>query len=103
MLVDKGYNFSLGLAQVNRYNLASYGLSSYALAFDPCANLSAGARILSECYGRSGNNWGKAFSCYYSGDFAGGFRDGYVRKVFASIRAAGTIESAAATSWSRRG
>ena len=28
MLEGRGYNFSLGLAQVNRYNLAKYGLGS---------------------------------------------------------------------------
>lgn len=90
-LADKGYNFSLGLAQVNRYNLARYGLFSYRQAFDPCANLRAGTRILSECYLRSGGDWGKSFSCYYSGDFTTGFRAGYVQKVLASIRSAAVV------------
>jgi type IV secretion system protein VirB1 len=91
MLAERGYNFSLGLAQVNRNNLARYGLSSYALAFDACANLRAGSRILAECYGRAGKDWGKAFSCYYSGNFTKGFRDGYVQKVFASMRESGAL------------
>src|SRR5690349_12137390 len=64
MLEAKGYDFSLGIAQVNRSNLPRYGLDSFELAFDACANLAAGARILAECYGRSGNDWGKALSCY---------------------------------------
>lgn len=85
MLEERGYNFSVGLAQVNRYNLAKYGLDSYEKAFQLCPNLQAGARILAECYGRSGNDWGKSFSCYYSGNFTTGFRHGYVQKVFASI------------------
>ncbi|WP_305804842.1 transglycosylase SLT domain-containing protein [Stenotrophomonas sp. YIM B06876] len=85
MLEEKGYNFSIGLAQVNRYNLARYGLDSYEKAFQQCPNLQAGSRILAECYGRSGNDWGKSFSCYYSGNFTTGFRHGYVQKVFASI------------------
>ncbi|MGV8958880.1 MAG: lytic transglycosylase domain-containing protein [Stenotrophomonas sp.] len=85
MLEEKGYNFSIGLAQVNRYNLAKYGLDSYEKAFQQCPNLQAGSRILAECYGRSGNDWGKSFSCYYSGNFTTGFRHGYVQKVFASI------------------
>lgn len=89
MLEQRGYNFSLGLAQVNRYNLAKYGLTSYEHAFQPCANLVTGSRILRECYGRSGNDWGKSFSCYYSGDFKTGFRHGYVQKVFASMRRGG--------------
>lgn len=88
MLESKGYNFSLGLAQVNRYNLGKYGLGSYEKAFQACPNLQAGSRILAECYGRSGGDWGKSFSCYYSGNFTTGFRQGYVGKVYASIREA---------------
>lgn len=84
MLEERGYNFSLGLAQVNRYNLARQGLHSYEKAFDVCPNLQAGSRILAECYSRSGSDWGKAFSCYYSGNFTTGYRHGYVQKVFAS-------------------
>ena len=85
MLEQNGYNFSLGIAQVNRYNLAKYGLSSYQQAFEICPNLQAGARILRECYDRA-QDWGKAFSCYYSGNFVTGYRHGYVQKIFASMR-----------------
>lgn len=88
MLEQGGYNFSLGLAQVNRYNLRKYGLTSYEQAFDTCPNLSAGSRILAECHDRAGGDWGKAFSCYYSGNFITGYRHGYVQKVVASMRAA---------------
>jgi type IV secretion system protein VirB1 len=80
-----GFNFSLGLAQVNLHNLARQGLDNYELAFDPCPNLSAGSRILAECHVRAGGNWDKAFSCYYSGNFTTGFRDGYVQKIRASM------------------
>ncbi|MBN5129886.1 lytic transglycosylase domain-containing protein [Stenotrophomonas maltophilia] len=86
MLEEKGYNFSIGLAQVNRYNLGKYGLDSYEKAFQQCPNLQAGSRILAECYKRSGGDWGKSFSCYYSGNFETGFRHGYVQKVYDSIR-----------------
>lgn len=86
MLEEKGYNFSIGLAQVNRYNLGKYGLDSYEKAFQQCPNLQAGSRILAECYKRSGKDWGKSFSCYYSGNFETGFRHGYVQKVFDSMR-----------------
>lgn len=86
MLEQKGYDFSIGLAQVNRRNLAKYGLASYAEAFGQCPNLRAGSRILADCYQRSGANWDKAFSCYYSGDFSTGFRHGYVQRVRDSIR-----------------
>lgn len=85
MLEAKGYDFSLGIAQINRSNLPRYGLDTFEQAFDACANLTAGARILAECYGRSGDDWGKAFSCYYSGNFTTGYRDGYVQRIFASL------------------
>jgi type IV secretion system protein VirB1 len=86
-LKAEGYNFSVGIAQVNRYNLAKYGLPDYASAFQACPNLRAGSRILRECYDRA-QDWGKAFSCYYSGNFVTGFDHGYVQKIFASIRKA---------------
>ncbi|MEH6414562.1 lytic transglycosylase domain-containing protein [Pseudomonas sp. CGJS7] len=85
MLERRGFNFSLGVAQVNRYNLGKYGLDSYEKAFDVCPNLQAGSRILAECYSRS-QDWGKSFSCYYSGNFVTGFRHGYVQKIYASMR-----------------
>lgn len=86
MLESRGFNFSLGVAQVNRYNLGKYGLNSYEKAFEVCPNLQAGSRILAECYGRSGGDWGKSFSCYYSGNFVTGYRHGYVQKIYASMR-----------------
>ncbi|WP_115562396.1 transglycosylase SLT domain-containing protein [Xanthomonas arboricola] len=86
MLEQKGYNFSLGLGQVNRYNLEKYGLTSYEMAFAKCPNLVAASKILAECHSRSGANWGKSFSCYYSGNFETGFKHGYVQKIYASIR-----------------
>jgi type IV secretion system protein VirB1 len=94
MLEERGYNFSLGLAQVNRFNLSKYGLDSYEKAFQECPNLQAGSKILAECYGRLGGDWGKSFSCYYSGNSVTGFRHGYVQKVFASMRKADDSVSA---------
>ena len=85
MLESKGYNFSVGIAQVNRANLRYYGLDSYRKAFNTCDNLAVGAQILASCYANAHGDWGKAFSCYYSGNFTTGFRDGYVQKVYASI------------------
>jgi type IV secretion system protein VirB1 len=96
MLESKGYNFSLGLAQVNRYNLDKYGLESYEKAFQACPNLRAGSRILAECHSRSGGDWGKSFSCYYSGNFVTGYRHGYVQKIYASMHKNG---GAAAVHW----
>ena len=77
MLHAQGRNFSMGLMQVNRYNLAAYGLN-YETVFQPCNNIRAGAAILSACFKRAGGNGQtdlqKAFSCYYSGNFKTGFR-----------------------------
>ena len=91
-LEARGFNFSLGLAQVNRYNLRKYGLDSYEAAFRVCPNLQAGSRILAECHRRFSGDWGKSFSCYYSGNPVTGFRQGYVQKVFASMRTTGAPE-----------
>ncbi|THD09981.1 lytic transglycosylase domain-containing protein [Rhodanobacter lindaniclasticus] len=85
MLENRGYNFSVGIAQVNRANLGRYGLDSYRKAFNACDNLAAGAQILARCHDSAHGDWGKAFSCYYSGNFTTGFRDGYVQKVYASM------------------
>lgn len=94
MLEDQGYNFSVGIAQVNRANLGRYGLDSYRKAFNTCDNLAAGAQILAGCYGTAHGDWGKAFSCYYSGNFTTGFREGYVQKIYASInREAGNTDA----------
>jgi type IV secretion system protein VirB1 len=86
MLERQGYNFSLGLAQVNQANLRKYGLETYEKAFQSCPNLKAASRILAECYARAEGDWPKAFSCYYSGDFSTGFKQGYVQKIYASVR-----------------
>lgn len=93
MLESRGFNFSIGLAQVNRYNLHKYGLDSYEKAFEPCANLTAGSKILAECYHRANGDWGKSFSCYYSGNFSTGFRHGYVQKIYASLRQGREVEA----------
>lgn len=89
-----GWNYSVGLAQVNRANFARYGLVGGA-AFDPCANLRAGSEILADCYRRASIAAGPgqralrhALSCYYSGNIQRGFKiekDGtsYVQRVVA--------------------
>lgn len=93
MLEREGYNFSLGLAQVNRHNLRHYGLDSHEKAFDVCPNLRAGAQILAECRTRAGGDWGKALSCYYSGNFVTGYQHGYVQRVLASWQAVAPAQS----------
>lgn len=95
-LERKGFNFSMGLGQVNRYNLARYG-ETYETVFEPCRNLRAGSAILKDCYQRALAKLGDeqqalraAFSCYYSGNFTRGFQPdaagqpSYVQKVVAN-------------------
>nr|WP_318384066.1 lytic transglycosylase domain-containing protein [uncultured Enterobacter sp.] len=77
-LANAGWNFSMGLGQINRYNLEKYGLN-YDSVFEPCANLRAAAGIYGECFNRAVKVFDtdsarlKAFSCYYSGNFSRGF------------------------------
>jgi type IV secretion system protein VirB1 len=88
-LIAAGRNVDLGLAQINVGNLARLGLS-VADAFDPCRNLAASARILTEGYRRAAPSAGAeqralrtALSFYNTGDPERGFRNGYVAKVVA--------------------
>jgi len=95
-LEKNGFNFSMGLAQVNRYNLVKYG-ETYDTIFEPCRNIKAGAAILKDCYVRARGRMPDdqkalraAFSCYYSGNFTRGFKPdrpgepSYVQKVVAN-------------------
>jgi len=96
-LEARGISFSVGIAQVNRFNLARYGLT-YETAFDSCANLRAGSAILHDCYQRASASYGQnqhalraAISCYYSGNFVCGERvqssgSSYVQRVIANAR-----------------
>ena len=89
-LAKDGYDFSVGILQINRKNFARFGLTAERL-FDPCVNLKTGSAILQDCLkraGGSGDALGHALSCYYSGDFTAGYRLGYVAKVRAAAEAA---------------
>lgn len=89
-LARAGWNYSVGLAQVNRSHLAEYGLTG-GVAFDACRNLQAGADILARCYARAASRTRTGqvalrdgLSCYYSGNFQTGYRSGYVQRVVMS-------------------
>ena len=94
-----GWDYSVGLGQINKRNFQHYGLSP-ATAFEPCANLFAMQGILRECFLRASRRAAKqtalrdAFSCYYSGNFQTGHLHGYVGKVLAAW------SSKAASAWS---
>ena len=99
-LRDAGWNFSVGLGQINVGNFDRHGLT-VETAFEPCANLASMQTVLAECFERASGSASKAvdqvalrqaLSCYYSGNFDTGFRHGYVRKVAVAARAATTAQ-----------
>ena len=93
MLEATGYNYSLGLAQINRTHFARFGMTR-TTAFDPCVNLRASAVIWGDCLRRAGGSataFGDALSCYNSGNFTTGYRNGYVTRV---MKAGSTASSA---------
>jgi type IV secretion system protein VirB1 len=97
-----GHNFDVGLAQVNSANFAAYGLSTEA-AFDPCANLRAGSRILVDAF-RQAQSWLggtpaaneqrillHALSIYNSGSPVQALE--YARRVVSAARDAGRMQN----------
>lgn len=79
-LHNGGWNFSMGLGQINRYNIDKYNIN-YETVFDPCTNIRTTAFIYKECLERAMQKFEKdkamlaAFSCYYSGNFERGFQN----------------------------
>lgn len=81
--------FSAGVLQIYVGNWASLGLDHVSV-FEPCKNMQASARILTDCYSRATRTSGdeqvalrRALSCYYSNNFVTGFTDGYVQRIVA--------------------
>lgn len=81
-LEEGGFNFSVGLMQVNKNNFHAHGLTIES-AFDSCKNIEAGAAIYSDCYHRAKKKYPSkpnkellddAASCYYSGNFLRGYK-----------------------------
>ncbi len=96
-LERNGFNYSVGLAQVNKHNFSKYGLT-LATAFESCPNLHAGGEILKDCFVRANRvrqdeqaALRDAFSCYYSGNFITGYKQGYVLKVVNAGQASVTV------------
>jgi type IV secretion system protein VirB1 len=85
-----GWNFSVGLAQINLHNFSRLGLT-LTTAFEPCANLAAMQTVLQACFDRALVNapvqtaLRQGLSCYYSGNFTTGFRHGYVQRVVGAL------------------
>ncbi len=95
--VAAGYSVDLGLGQINSRNMVRLGLT-WETVFDPCANIAALGRVLSENYravsvGRHPQTALRlALSMYNTGSRSRGFRNGYVAKVISN---AGTTDTAA--------
>jgi type IV secretion system protein VirB1 len=87
-----GWNFSVGLGQINVGNFNRLGLTTGS-AFEPCTNLAALQTVLGECFGRASGEaqtaLRRALSCYYSGNFSTGVHHGYVSRVVAATRPQG--------------
>ena len=89
-LISNGYNIDMGMAQINSANMKRLGVSVEDL-FDPCKNVSAGAKILLNNYvdafkkiGEPQNALRAALSSYNTGNATAGIKNGYVAKVTAA-------------------
>ncbi|MGP6158057.1 MAG: lytic transglycosylase domain-containing protein [Vulcanimicrobiaceae bacterium] len=76
-LLQAGHNLDLGLMQVNTSNLGWLGLRVDQV-FDPCTNIAAGGRILTQDYISAAHDYGPgqlalyhAFEAYNSGKMDG--------------------------------
>lgn len=91
--IAKGYSVDLGLMQVNSRNLRMLGLTVEQV-LEPCANIRAGAAILTANYASAAERHGPgqkallaAISAYNTGNHTKGFSNGYVARVVAKHRA----------------
>lgn len=90
--LDKhGYNFDVGLGQVNIINIRKYKLSPEQL-LNPCLNLKVSADILTKNYIAARKTTSdpqlalrKALSAYNTGNQSRGFQNGYVTKILYNI------------------
>ncbi|PPD55379.1 MAG: transglycosylase [Methylotenera sp.] len=89
-LEQAGYNYSAGIAQVNRRHFARFNLTLDNV-FNVCPNLNAGGQILAECLSRANRQDPrsdatlKALSCYYSGRLNSKVGMQYANKVLAKL------------------
>lgn len=75
-LLSHGYNFDLGIAQINVVNIKSMGLDPYSL-LDPCQNLDVSAILLKSLIRRYGLDWRAIW--HYNG------RPSYAYKVYHAL------------------
>jgi type IV secretion system protein VirB1 len=87
-LLGAEHLLDVGIAQIDSMNFAGFGLSLHTI-FDPCINLSVGARILSDDYAFAARRFGDgqlalrhAIGMYNTGRLNGGAR--YIARVLAA-------------------
>ena len=87
-LLNAGHLLDLGIAQIDSMNFAGFGVTAHTI-FDPCMNLSVGARILSGDYAFAARRYGDgqialrhAIGMYNTGRLNAGAR--YIARVFAA-------------------
>jgi type IV secretion system protein VirB1 len=81
----QGYDFDAGLCQINRRNWQWLGINEVTV-FDPAQNLRACQAVLLDCFERAPSPdpqsaLRQALSCFNTGNFRGGFANGYVLRV----------------------
>lgn len=89
-LLNAGHLLDLGIAQIDSMNFAGFGVTVHSI-FDPCTNLSVGARILSGDYTFAAQRYGDgqvalrhAIGMYNTGRLNAGAR--YIARVLAAAR-----------------
>ena len=89
-LIAAGHSVDLGLMQIDSANLTHLGLT-VATAFDACASVRAGGKLLAQDY-KQPNGQGRqaallaALSRYNTGSAWQGFQNGYVNRVVSTAR-----------------
>lgn len=91
-LENHGYNFDVGIGQINIKNIKKFGYHARDL-LDPCLNIKIAAYILHKNYKDASRKsvsdseaLYKAISAYNTGNFRSGFNNGYVKRVIYNAR-----------------
>lgn len=90
-LTTHGYNFDVGLGQINSKNFPMLNVTASQL-FDGCTNLRAAQKVLKTCYAKAVSQYPAgqialrhALSCYNTGSLTAGISNGYVALVAAQV------------------
>lgn len=96
--VAAGHSVDIGLGQINSRNLTRLG-TTIEQTFDPCTNLGLASRVLQEGYAQASQHYtgldaiSVTYSLYNTGSMSRGFRNGYVKRVWAAAARVGAIET----------